>query len=494
MGLPSPAVRMIRIVCLLLLCVLSGGCARPGRAADAGIHASAGVTPAAPLSVVTSVPAPPTPSSTLILPIPSTAATIPISPASTATLDAPAASTIAVEATTSATSGVIVQPSPTLPVLDEAVRAKRFDEVWQTINDHYLYRDFRGVNWAAVKQQYRPEALRASTAETFYETIGKMVDSLNDHHSRYISPQQAVDEQALATGTDTYVGIGVALAGDGTAVLIDTVFPDSPAERSGLRRRDRLVLIDGMDPRAAEAALRGPEGSTVALRVQAPGEAPRDVVVERRAVTARLLPEAYRLGSTNVGYLLIQSFWAEDMGKQTELRLQQLLAAGPLSGLIVDVRGNQGGWRPVLEELLGNFTEGRVGEFFGAAPSYALDIKPNELRPRLRGTSVIVLVDQKTQSYAEIFAAALQELTHAKVVGGRTAGNTETVFPYDFEDKSRLWIAQEGFRLPSGANLEGRGVVPDAVVEADWASFSEATDPYMLRALDLLAEGQKVAR
>jgi C-terminal processing protease CtpA/Prc len=90
-----------------------------------------------------------------------------------------------------------------------------------------------------------------------------------------------------------------------------------------------------------------------------------------------------------------------------------------------------------------------------------------------------------------VLAAALQAVGRAQVVGTTTPGNTETIFGYDFADGSRLWLAQEGFRLPSGVNLEGRGVVPDAIVDVDWTTFSDSDDPQIVKALELLGQTSK---
>lgn len=381
---------------------------------------------------------------------------------------------------------VAVVPTPTLPALDQATRAARFDAVWGAVKDHYLYPDWRGVDWVALKEQYRPKALAAASSEEFYAGVAEMVARLNDRHSRYLSPQEAYYEQAVSSGTDTYVGIGVEVTGDAIGGLVRTVYPGSPAEKAGIRRRDHILLIDGQPYAANAAAIRGPEGSIVHLRVQSPGAAPRELEVERRAIVAKRVAEAYRLAGTKTGYLLVQSFWPEDMADQVRDRLQQLLAAGPIDGLIVDVRDNGGGWRYVLQGILASLMQGKTGEFFGKSGAVAFEIAPNELYSRLQATPIVVLVDGNTQSYAEVFAAALQATGRARVVGARSAGNTESIYAYDFEDKSRLWVSQEGFRLPNGVNLEGRGVVPDRMITANWTLFSEAKDPYILTALELL--------
>lgn len=354
--------------------------------------------------------------------------------------------------------------------------------LWQTVEDNYLYSDFHGVDWQAAREQYRLRALDAPDTQGFYTTLKEMVSLLDDRHSRYLSPQEAFQEQARTSGTDVRVGIGIAVEGD----RIKTIYANSPAEAAGLQRRDQILTVDGQSFAASPDSLRGEAGTTAVLEVKAPESEPRTVTVERRAVVQKLRPEAYRLPGTNTGYLLIQSFWADDMGDLVVAALDELLQAGSLDGLIVDLRGNGGGWRPVLEELLGTFLSGWAGDFYRQEQSHPLEAKPNELQSRLAATPMVILVDHGSQSYAEVFPAALQAAGRAQVVGSRTAGNTETIFAHDFDDGSRLWLAGEGFRLPSGVNLEGRGVIPDVEIDVDWMLFSEQSDPNIKKALELL--------
>ena len=380
-----------------------------------------------------------------------------------------------------------VAPTATLTVLDRQGRERIFDNVWQTVADHYLYRDFRGVNWDASRGVYRPQAVAAASPEAFYAVIGAMINDLRDQHSRFVSPQDATEEAAIADGSDAYVGIGLVTERNGEQTLITTVFAGSPAAESGIRRRDRLLALEGVPYGEGPYELRGPAGSTVMLRVQAPGEAPRDVQVTRRAVVAQYLPEAYLLPATNVGYLLVQSLWAERMAKDARAALATLIQDRTLDGLILDLRGNSGGWRSVLEGMLAHWVSGYVGDFSSTDDDYPLLITANSLFPSVHRTPLVVLVDRNTESYAEVLAAVLQQQAGAQVVGEQTAGNTETVYAYDFEDGSRLWIAQEGFTLPNDIDLEGRGVIPDMVVNAPWLLYPEADDPYIRQALVLLA-------
>src|SRR3954451_5167405 len=117
----------------------------------------------------------------------------------------------------------------------------------------------------------------------FYATIADMIATLDDRHSRYLSPQDAFEEQAIRSG-GAYVGIGTLQSGN----VVLGVLRDSPAAQAGLRRRDHLLLVDGLPYGSDGASLDGPEGSTVTLQVQTPGEAPRTVVVPRRSIVSKL--------------------------------------------------------------------------------------------------------------------------------------------------------------------------------------------------------------
>ena len=140
--------------------------------------------------------------------------------------------------------------------------------------------------------------------------------------------------------------------------------------------------------------------------------------------------------------------------------------------------------------MLSHFVRGQVGVFYGRDHLRPLVIAP-PAGPDLRRVPLVVLVDNETASYAELLAAVLQREADAQIVGSHTAGNTETIYAHTFEDGSRLWLAQEGFKLQDGTNLEGIGVEPSSVVDTDWTHYSEDDDPQLLEALRLLGGGPK---
>jgi carboxyl-terminal processing protease len=384
-------------------------------------------------------------------------------------------------------------PTPTAvatpAILSVEERRQIFAEVWRTVKDHYLYTNFHGVDWDAIQEEYGARVEADQTREEFYSTMVEMVARLGDEHSRFLPPAAALREDATTSNNEATVGIGVLTKQRPDGGFIQIVFPNSPAARAELAPRDRIIAVDGRPYRADDGDLLGEAGVAVRLTVVRPGDKPRDVVLTRQEVQNHIVP-AYRRFPGEIGYVTIPTLWVNDMDEQVNGVLTDLVAAGRLNGLILDVRANGGGWSYVLSGILSHFVRGQVGAFFDRHKLRSLEI-PQPAGPDLRRVPLVVLVDNDTASYAEVLAAVLQHENRARIVGTRTAGNTETIYGYTLTDGSRLWLAQEGFRLRNGANLEGLGVEPDSTVDVDWTHYSEDDDPQLLEALRLLGGGPK---
>jgi C-terminal processing protease CtpA/Prc len=176
-------------------------------------------------------------------------------------------------------------------------------------------------------------------------------------------------------------------------------------------------------------------------------------------------PLATRIGPAGeVIYLDLPSFDSLDIDELAHAQLAATLELGAPQGLILDLRTNYGGYLNSAYNLLRQFVSGVVGTEYDDLGTYDLDLPPGPLYFSLAKVPMVVLIDGDTASAAEIVAAVLQDRGRATTIGQTTAGNTETVVPFDYLDGSRLWLAVGGFRLPDGSALEGRGVVPDTAI------------------------------
>jgi carboxyl-terminal processing protease len=186
-----------------------------------------------------------------------------------------------------------------------------------------------------------------------------------------------------------------------------------------------------------------------------------------------------------VGYVLIPTFWDQTIAARVRQALNELMAVSERDGLILDMRINGGGLVSVLEDTLSLFVEGDLGEFVSRAEERPLRIHADPVGDSLT-IPLVVLIGRETVSFGEIFSGLLHEMCRARLVGRTTDGNVEILWPVDFEDGSRAWIASETFRPPSGADWEDTGIAPDVDIPLDWDEFTFQTDVQLQAAVELL--------
>jgi len=276
--------------------------------------------------------------------------------------------------------------------------------------------------------------------------------------------------------------------------LITRLAHGGPAEQAGLRSRD-LILAVGSTPFTDTAAfgpegpngfIRGAPGTTVQLTVRSPGGAPRVVLITRQVIPSDAFPpvEAQRLPGKQIGLLMISTFERQELDQLVRDQIDLLLKAGPLDGLIIDLRDNQGGIVSTMLDTLGLFVDGGlIGVTRGRDARHKQEIPPGKTIPALEGVPIVVLLGDQTVSAAEMFAAGMRVRERARIVGVPSAGNTENLLAHNLPDGSRLWLAEYAYYLPDGSLLEGQGVQPDREVDAQWWRFDPLDDPQVQAAV-----------
>lgn len=400
-------------------------------------------------------------------------------------------------------SPVPVSPTPaatlTLAVTPSAVQRKIFNELWQIVDEEYLYADFNGLDWDAVYTEYYRRVEDGMTDMDFYAAMDEMIAHLGDDHSVFLSPEEAAQEDSEMAGENDYVGIGVLTTSvpQRQRVTVVVVFPDSPAERAGLKPHDSILAVDGQpimdDQGIRRDLLDGPENTSLTLTVQTPGETSRQVHLLRERVKGAVPVPAQVLlspGGIRAGYLILPTFGDETIDDQVEEGLQRLGQDEPLDGLILDNRQNPGGSDTVLRNMLAHFTSGNLGEFVNRRQrGRDLIVAGQDVNGSLT-IPLVVLIGKDTASFAEIFSGILKNVGRAYLIGERTDGNIEILWGYDFEDGSRAWIAHDTFRPSPNPEMdwETSGIIPDLTVDTDWDQVTLETDPTIAAALQYLEQ------
>ncbi|HSB65880.1 MAG TPA: S41 family peptidase [Anaerolineales bacterium] len=388
--------------------------------------------------------------------------------------------------------------TPTPTPISLATQLSIFEDLWSIVDDTYVYPDFNGVDWKAIHEEFTLKIKNGLDTQQFYQEMSNLITRLGDDHSFFLDPQQVAEQQAEYEGKHDYVGIGVmvgAVPSRQRAVIL-SVITGSAAEAAGLQPRDSILsvndipILDGYG--FLQDIVRGPQGTVITMTVQTPGELPRELHLTRQRVTGDY-PLVYQLLATpdgkRIGYILLITFEDGTVDEQVASAIGHMTVEGPLDGLILDNRMNNGGTNTVLEPMLSYFSGGDLGYYLHQGEPRPLAITLDDIQGSSQ-VPLVILVGSGTASFGEIFAGILQDVGRAYLIGITTGGNVEILWGYDLEDGSQLWLANETF-LPMNhpdQDWEKTGIIPDLTVPGDFDEYSLGNDPAVLAALGYLAE------
>jgi len=386
----------------------------------------------------------------------------------------------------------VVTPTEELPTdenLSQQEQLEILHEMENIVEENYVYPDYNGKDWNGIKARYEAMVEAGLSTEAFYQQLENMVEELGDEHSFFLSPIAVERSQEELKGENSFVGIGVSVDADiqhGSLTVI-SVFPDSPAEKAGIKTHDSILMVDGRPAvEDQQNRVRGPECSALRLTIQSPGEAPRDLLLVRYEIKSNYRIDARLVPTTDgskIGYIFIPTFFDETIPPQIRDALESF---GKLDGLILDVRMNSGGSSIVANPIMSFFTSGRLGRFVSRTESRPLELDADPIY-NSQTVPLVVMVSEGTVSYGEIFAGIMRDSRNAKITGETSLGNVEVLLGYNLPDDSKLWLASERF-FPehSDQNWEETGIVPDVQAYAPWNTFTFDNDPSIAEALNLL--------
>jgi carboxyl-terminal processing protease len=320
--------------------------------------------------------------------------------------------------------------------------------------------------WGKLAAEMNESAFGASIAlrhAGFQGMVQNFFDEMFNHldpYSRYVPPLPA---QAVRTRLEVDAGAGVTLVRRKNGVVVSDLVPEGPAAIAGARIGDRVLEVDGRDVRRAsvnrvQRYLTGPEGSEASLRVLSLDGTTRKLLLS----LAYVPPET--VFAHRVDDMLVLRVTAFD-GNTAE-RLSQALEAGmaaaPQPGMVVlDLRGNRGGLlRQAVTAVALLAEQGVIASTAGRDPQATHDWRIDGGGDLTHGAKLVVLVDGRTASAAEIMAAALADLGRGVVVGSTTLGKGLVQTITGLPDGGELYVTWSRVLAPKSWPIQALGVMP----------------------------------
>ncbi|WP_147804363.1 S41 family peptidase [Alkalicoccus halolimnae] len=320
--------------------------------------------------------------------------------------------------------------------------------------------------------------------------ISGMLDTLEDPYSVYMN--QSTAEEFMNSLESSFEGIGAEVSMEEGRVTIMAPFRDSPAEEAGLRPNDQILEIDGEDIEGlslydAVLKIRGEKGTTVTLTIDRPGvsELMEIDVVRDEIPIETVYSETIEQNGQTIGVLELRSF-SEDTAERFEEELESLESEG-IDGLIVDVRGNPGGFLQSVEDIgnaiiPGGETVVQIEDRDGNISEHISDLSEDKEYP------IVGLIDEGSASASEILAAALHEAGGHELVGNATFGKGTVQQTLPMGDGSQLKLTLFRWLTSDGNDINEEGVQPTVEVDQPDYFFASPIDAEETLELDMLNE------
>ncbi len=319
--------------------------------------------------------------------------------------------------------------------------------------------------------------------------INGMLESLDDEHTMYFDKKSKEEFDSELSGNYYGIGAQIQLTSDET-IKITKVFDDSPAKKAGLKEEDVFVSVDG-------TSVKGKNATEVANMLKSDSVKTSTIVVKRndKELTFKVTKENITLFSVssemldnngkNVGYLSVSIF-----GQKTYSQFKDALTKlekQDMDSLIIDLRGNTGGYLSTVTNMLEEFID--KGNVIYQIQSSSGVKQYKTVKASEKKYKIVVLIDGGSASASEIMSAAMKEVYGATLVGQTTYGKGTVQTTKNLSNGSMIKYTIEKWLTPSGKNIDKEGIKPDYEVELGDSYKDNPTkenDTQLQKALDLL--------
>lgn len=294
------------------------------------------------------------------------------------------------------------------------------------------------------------------TPELVESAIVSMLKDL-DPHSAYISKEEV--ERVNEPLEGSFEGIGITFQIFEDTILVIAPVPGGPSEKLGIMGGDKIVKINGEDATGKEIdnqfvidRLRGEKGTEVDVSIKRPGkEELIDFTIVRDKIPLHSIDATY-MAAPDIGYVKLTRFSKTSMDEFHE-SIDKLKEQG-MKSLILDLRGNSGGYLNVAVELSDQFlSDDKLIVYTEGMRSPKQEFTATE-RGEFDNGKLIVLINEASASASEIVSGAVQDWDRGLIVGRRSFGKGLVQRPFKLPDGSVIRLTTARYHTPTGRCIQ----------------------------------------
>ena len=320
-----------------------------------------------------------------------------------------------------------------------------------------------------------------------WNAIEGLVNATNDPYTVFFRPEENKLFQEEIHGS--FSGIGAEIDKKDNILTIVSPLKNTPAEKSGLKTGDKILMIDNEDATnitidKAISKIRGPKGSIVVLTILRDEEKKtRNIEIVRDTIDIPTIKTKIEDGVFIINFYT----FSENSASLFKEALNEFQNS-KLDKMVIDLRGNPGGYLDSAIEI--------TGWFLDTGKTIAIQDFNDNRKPILfksRGPKIIndnvkimILVDNGSASASEIMAGAMSEYGIAKLVGTQTFGKGSVQELVDITEDTSLKVTIAKWLTPKGLSISVSGLTPDYEVKITQESVEEGRDLQLEKAIELL--------
>lgn len=328
--------------------------------------------------------------------------------------------------------------------------------------------------------------------------IKGMTSALKDPYTVFMNKSEYEDFTEKSEGN--YMGIGIQLGEKDGKLTVAAVMEGAPAEKAGMHQGDVILKVNdtplsGKDIDKAVSLMKGKEKVEIKLLIQRDNDT-FELKVTRDIV--KLVNVKSEMINDKIGYIQIATF-DQNVSKDFNDKLKQLMDQG-MKGLILDLRGNPGGYMNECVDVVSNFIE-KGKTIVSTVDKYKNESKSESKGGMAIGLPLVILTDGGSASASEIVSGAIRDYKVGTLIGTTTFGKgiVQTIIDAErsstFEDGTALKVTISKYYTPNGENIHKKGIAPDIVVEypkdLNGKPYDRARDPQFQKALEVIGEKMK---
>ena len=314
-----------------------------------------------------------------------------------------------------------------------------------------------------------------------------LVNAAGDPYTVYMSADEAKEFQGNLEGT--FEGIGAELGKKDDKLTIISTLDGSPAQKAGLLSGDTILKVNDEDSVSwsidkAVSKIRGEKGTTVKLTVVRATE-PKEFTITRDQITDPSVKS--EVTADNIGIMRISRFGQSDTARLARLAAEDFKAKG-VKGVIVDLRGNGGGYRDAAVDIAGLWLDDKIvmTERTNGKITETLRTRRDAI---LKDVPTIVLINGGSASASEILAGALKDNNAATLLGEKSFGKGSVQAIETLTNGAQMKITVARWYTPNGKNINKEGISPDVTVTISEADIAARKDSQKDTAITKLLTG-----